>query len=815
MKTARPSRSPTRRTAVRARYLAASLVMAIASAEARAQPEDLPEQYTLILEVRLNGARSPLLWQFESLPDGSLATSAERLSLLGFDLAGLGIAPDEPLVRLSDLPGVSYKYISSTQSIEIEATDIALVPVVLDAGLIPVPLDPARIERNWGAVLNYALFGDVEADGASLSGQYEFRVLSPFGVLTTNGFANLDVSGPQRTEHVRLDTYWRYVDARRAIAYAVGDVISDGGELGSIYRLGGVQVRRDYGNRPDLVTMALPVFSGSAAVPSTVDLYVNGLRYFSGETGRGPFQFRSLPNVGRGARATVVLTDAAGRETRLDQPIFFSPDLLPRGVLDFSVEAGFPRLRYGTSSFDYLDEPAASGSVRYGLTNWLTVRGHAEGMLDFVNGGVGATAGIGSIGTISAEFAASTFNGEVATHYSIDAEAYVAGINFYGGIERNNADYQDVVRRTDFLERLGRADEPDPDYPVPTVGTAGGLHLQAYSRKSERFGVSFSLFETGFNFDYTRLRLPRHELRIAGASVSRTLFDRVSVWANAYRDFGDRDDYGVFVGLSLPLGRNVSASSSYARNDRNSTIATRVWRDPDGTEGSWGWSLNDTEILRGEAKSFRSATVRYLARFATLEGSIMQHGDDVRATAFMEGSLVAMGGGIFVARRIEDSFAVVQGAGANTPILSNTIVVTRTDRSGRALVPFLSSFQENAVGIDPTELPVDVKPARTEAVVIPGDRAGVVIDFGVEQIAAAIVILVDAAGTPLPIGSVVMLEGAAEPAVVGFDGRAYLTGLSARNRIRVRREDAEDCTASFDFAPVAGQQVLIGPLTCQ
>ncbi len=817
MTTPRPSRSPTRRTGARASYLAASLLMALAGSAARAQqPEDLPEQFTLILEVRVNGARSPLLWQFESLPDGSLATSADRLRQLGFDLARLGIPADQELVRLSDLPGVTYDYISSTQSIEIEAADIALVPVVLDAASIPAPIDPSRIERNWGAVLNYAAFGDINEDGTSLSGQYEFRVLGPWGVFTTNGFGNLNVSGSGRTEHVRLDTYWQHVDARHAIVYAAGDVISDGGELGSIYRLGGVQVRRDYGNRPDLVTMAMPIFSGTAAVPSTVDLYVNGLRYFSGETGRGPFEFRSLPNVGRGARATVVLTDAAGRETRIDRPIFFAPGLLPRGLLDFSFEAGFPRVRYGVSSFDYLDEPAASGSMRYGLTDWLTVRGHAEGMTDFVNGSLGAAARVGGIGTIGGEFAVSTFHGEVAAHFAIDAEAHVAGINFYGGIERTNAAFQDVVRRTDARARLGRANDLlDPVTPVPPTGTAGGPQLLAFSRKTERAGASFSLWETGISFDYTRLRLPREELKIASASISRSLFDRVSVWAHAYRDFGDEDDYGVFVGLSLPLGRNIAASSSYSRNRRNSIISTRVWRDPDGSEGSWGWILDDSETLRGNAKTHRAATVRYLARFATLEGSIIQQGNDVRATAYAEGSVVAMGGGVFLSRRIEDSFAVVRGAGSEIPVLSNTIVVTRTNREGRALVPFLSSFQENNVSIDPTDLPVDLKPARTEAVVIPGDRAGVVINFGVEQIAAAIVILVDTTGTPLPIGSTVMLEGSAEPAVVGFDGRAYLTGLAAHNRVRVQREGAEDCSAAFDFAPVAGEQVLIGPLICQ
>src|SRR5690606_15453533 len=167
------------------------------------------------------------------------------------------------------------------------------------------------------------------------------------------------------------------------------------------------------------------------------------------------------------------------------------------GLVDFSVEVGFPRLRYGTRSFDYLWKPAASGSIRYGLTDWLTIRGHAEGMPAFANGGVGATAGLSGFGTISAEFATSVFEGEVATRYAIDAEAHFAGINFYGGIERTNARYQDVVRRTDFLERLGLANDPAPPIPVSPAGTAGGLNLSAHSSRTERAGASFSLFDTG------------------------------------------------------------------------------------------------------------------------------------------------------------------------------------------------------------------------------------------------------------------------------------------------------------------------------
>jgi outer membrane usher protein FimD/PapC len=38
----------------------------------------------------------------------------------------------------------------------------------------------------------------------------------------------------------------------------------------------GFQVQRNYSTRPDLITYPLPQFIGQAALPSTVDLIING-----------------------------------------------------------------------------------------------------------------------------------------------------------------------------------------------------------------------------------------------------------------------------------------------------------------------------------------------------------------------------------------------------------------------------------------------------------------------------------------------------------------------------------------------------------
>jgi outer membrane usher protein len=100
--------------------------------------------------------------------------------------------------------------------------------------------------------------------------------------------------------------------------------------------------------------------------------------------------------------------------------------------------------------------------------------------------------------------------------------------------------------------------------------------------------------------------------------------------------------------------------------------------------------------------------------------------------------------------------------------------------------------------------------------VVPADRSGAVVDFGVRKVAAGVISLVDAHGKPLPVGAMVQLDGSKQFTVVGYDGRTYLSGLSARNSIAVSLpEGAAVCRAQFAFEAVPGTQPEIGPVTCR
>ena len=59
------------------------------------------------------------------------------------------------------------------------------------------------------------------------------------------------------------------------------------------------------------------------------------------------------------------------------------------GLSDWSVEVGNVRRDYGWKSFSYRSDPMASATGRYGLTDHLTLEGHAEATKGLVMAGAG------------------------------------------------------------------------------------------------------------------------------------------------------------------------------------------------------------------------------------------------------------------------------------------------------------------------------------------------------------------------------------------------------------------------------------------
>lgn len=778
--------------------LAASLLFLLADQPALAKsaprkpppPQDGVQVY---LEVILNGITTNLVAAFVERPNGTLAISVAELAEVGVVSDRNAVGPDG-LVELDRLSGATYSYDRVTQTVAVEASPDRLAPHVYRGGGSPSLKKAGQIDGGTGGLLNYTLFGHTDRSfDAGVSAALEGRLFGPYGALTQSGIAGIDERG--NLTSTRLDTTFTHSDPDSLITYRMGDLISGGLSWTRPVRMLGFQVSRDFGLRPDLITMPIPTFAGTAAVPSTVDVFANGGRIFSGDVKPGPFTIADLPIVSGTGMARVVVTDALGRQTETSIPFFASSALLAKGLVDLSAEAGLPRLSYGVLSNDYSNDLAGSASLRLGLSDWLTLEAHGEGAKGLLNGGLGVLVPIANHGLASLSAAAS-LHGTLGTEFGAEFSYDIGRIGLHGRILRTFGDYADIASvntvaggpSAAFVGLAKAIDEASLTFPVAGRDAMASL---SFTRVAPSFGPPQSLF---------------------GVTYSQRLSNCSSLYVTGYRSVAGGKEEGIFVGLSRSLPGGIAATSNLDRVDGRLGGTVDLVKSENPVDGGNGWRLSAGRV-GGTTDWLASASYRTEA--AHLAASVYGTNADVGGDFEVTGAAAAEGGGVFFANRIDDAFAVVDTGAPGVTVYLENRPAGHTDGSGRLLLPDLRSYQVNKIAIEPDDLPLTADPARTEVAVVPARLAGAVVDFGVAtRTDAAIIALRDPAGAVIPPGTPGHLEAGGD-FVVGYGGEAYVTGLTPRNVVTLTLDGGRSCQAEFAFRLTGEAQPVMDGVVCQ
>lgn len=789
--------------------LASLLYAGAVRADAPITPQIGAERRRLQLEVFFGSAKTGLIAGFEQFGDGRMGSKRSELRDIGINPPGDG-GPDQ-LVVLENIPGLSYRYDEPTQSIRIDAPQSALLGRDYRAGGAAEAAPKPR--SDFGGVVNYTLYSstmtrlrDPRLTYQGASANFDARAFSPYGTFSQSAILGSTLS--RRAQALRLDSEFSYSDPDTLMTYRVGDAISSGLAWTRPIRLGGAQVQRNFGLRPDLVTLPLPMASGSAAVPSTLDVYVNNVKAYSQEIAPGPYRVTELPLIGDG-NARVVLHDATGRRIEQDLQFFTSHLLLRPGFSDYSVELGLPRRNYATDSDNYDKTPVASASLRHGVYDWITAEAHVEATRDLVNAGAGVVARLFDRSIASVAIAGSH------SPEGMGGQAYAAFETRLFGVSVNLSS-QRVWRNYDDLVSLVALHAPR--------GGDGGYYVDPYllyfasrpPRAQDRLSFSFPMVIDPSTVSASLTRLVNADGRralYANISWSRTVFADVTIFANVFANAMQRRDFGGLVGLSMPLGPKITASSGVNFSRNRPSMNADASRAQDIEIGSYGWRVHDAESRSGDG--VRSASASYRAPFARLEAGVSQQRGTASGSLQAEGALASLGEGVFFANRIDDAFAVVNAGSPNVSVYHENRLVGRTGSDGRLLIPYLRSFERNQIAIEPTDLPLNADAPAMREVIAPAYRNGVRVDFGVHKVAAAaVVIFVDEKGKLLAPGANGVLDGSDAHFIVGYDGRAYISGLAGKNTVSISQGGGE-CRAAFDFHAVQDRQIVIGPVACR
>nr|WP_321891729.1 fimbria/pilus outer membrane usher protein [Burkholderia cenocepacia] len=704
-----------------------------------------------------------------------------------------GVEPDR-MIDLAKLDGVEVAYDSTGQRLALTVPPDWLPQQTVGSARL-YDRTPAAV--SFGTLFNYDVYTSSPTHGPSYTSAWaEQRLFDRWGTLSNTGVYRKSygsgAGAPGDNRYLRYDTTWSYSDQDRMVAYSAGDVITGALSWTSAVRLGGVSVARDFAVRPDVVTYPLPQFAGQAAVPTAVDLFVNGSKTASGQVNPGPFALDNVPFINGAGEATLVTTDALGRQVATTIPFYAANTLLQKGLIDYSLSMGGMRRNYGISSFSY-GKFAISGTTRYGLTDYLTVEGHAEGGERLALGGLGFGLGVGMFGVLNAAATQSNLAGSSGQQYAFG----------YSYTSRRFSVTLQRIQRTDGFRDLSVYDLPSNiGYRLVRSSTqaTGALNLGA-------FGGTLG----GGYFD---VRGDGSRTRIANASYTRPLFSRATLYASLNKTIGDR---GVTsqIQLIVPLdGRDVVTTGATRDGNGNWTQRAQYSRSVPGG-GGLGWNL----AYAGVASRYQQADMTWRNRYFQVQGGVYGYGSrqgGYTRWGEMQGSVVVMDGAMLPANRVDDAFVLIDTQGQKgIPVRYENQFVGTTDTRGHLLVPWSPSFYAAKYEIDPLGLPANMRVSTVERRVAVRQRAGALVSFPVERVVSASIRLVDGMGKPVKVGSRVVHRGSGQTALVGWNGETYFEGLSAANHLSVTKPDGNHCDASFDADLNADAMSRVGPLVCR
>ncbi|ENU43582.1 fimbria/pilus outer membrane usher protein [Acinetobacter seifertii] len=759
----------------------------------------------LFLNISINSNASEDLFSVKQSKD-------EKLYIRSGDLKTLRIKmdehiPDSQWVCINELKGIQFKYLENEQSLNLQVPASMLSDYSVDlTGQPTTNTNLLKMKPLNAAILNYSMYHTITNDENIFSGSAEGIFNSALGNFSSGVLYNGNNENSYSHEKwVRLESKWQYVDPEKVRIYTLGDFISNSSDWGSSVRLAGLQWSSAYTQRGDIVTSALPQFSGSAALPSTLDLYVNQQKIYSGLVPSGPFDVKQLPFIS-GNEVTLVTTDATGQQTITKKPYYFSSKILAKGINEFSVDVGVPRYNYGLYSNDYDDATFASGAIRYGYSNSLTLSGGAEASTDGLsNVGTGFAKNLFGVGVINADIAASQYK---------DENGYSALLGLEGRISKNisfNTSYRKVFDNYFDLARVSQI-RYLKDNQI-TSEPQNYLNYSALADEIIRAGINYN-FYPGYSIyvGYNQIKYSDNSYKLLSANLSGSLNKNWGFYSSAYKDYENHKDYGIYFALRYTPSTRVNAISSVSSDSGRLSYRQEVFVLSEPQVGSFGWG---GYVERNQDTHDNNASVygSYRARAAYLTGRYNRIGDNDQVALSATGSLVAAAGRIFAANEIGDGYAVVTNAGPQSQILNGGINLGTTDKSGRFLIPSLMPYRENHIYLDPSYLPLNWNVKSTDQKTVVGYRQGTLVDFGAHQVISGLVRVVDKNNSPLLPGYSVRINEQ-QDAVVGYDGEVFIPNLLQQNKLEVDLLDHGSCQVEFTYNSNQYSTKKLGPYIC-
>lgn len=628
---------------------------------------------------------------------------------LGIDMAGEGYVP------LKTLSGLSVTFDEEKLSLILVAPVKLLPKTIMDMSSASPSREGVYSPKENSAFLNYA----INYIYNNPDGFQSFTLVDKLGLRSGEFFFITDsqyTKTESSSDFIRLMSSLTYERPKDLQWITFGDMFASSGNLGSTINIGGIGISKAYQMDPYLIRQPTLNLTGTAALPSQVDIYVDGVLTGRERVSPGQFQMSNLNYYGGSRNVELVVRDAFGNEQRFHYPAYFTSDLLKQGLHDYSYNFGLLRQQYGVQSNVY-SKPAFSVFHRYGVTDYWTIGARGEAADDIYNGGIQTSYLIPQAGVVTLDFAGSSasFGTGWAMSFSHSYQKGRFGSNLL--FTKYTEDYA-TIDSSLLTEKFNYVAGCGVSY---TTENWGAISL-GYSEQNTYNAGSRQVASASYTYNLTK---------------SLTL----GITTQAVRDATPGTDYQILVSLNFYSPKNIQVSAQYqATRDGNTETVQVIKYQPTG-EG-WGYNALLTKNVSSSSGTTElfNPHVQYNGPYGTYTlDSYFQRGD-ISSDSYnlgAAGALVYTEGFFGLTRPVNDSFSFVMvdklpGVAVNV----NNEEIGKTDSSGRIIIPTMRSYNVNQINFEANNVPMDYNISGVNTNVLPSLWSGSCINFDVTKVQA-------------------------------------------------------------------------------
>lgn len=629
-------------------------------------------------------------------------------------------------------------------------------------------------KASFGGFVNYSLLYDKDDEEQDFNTFAEVGIFKDYWLLK-NAFLYRKEPEEYEQRILRVSSTLDVEFPEKYLRLTLGDTTSPYNALNNSFRFGGLSFGTNYTDRPDFVYWNAPSLNGSASLPSTVDLYINGVRLYRDAITPGNYNLPAGAIFNQAGDAQIVVEDILGNRTVQSFPVYINSRLLKPKLTEYNISLG--ELRY---NYDYVDDDYRDFFTkvfyRRGITSSTTLGADLLYSEKTANFDFLWTQGFSKYFLLDTVFSVSKAKED-------DDQGYAASLT----LNRTFTNWSYGFNSRYFTEEYQYLSN---ELYNSNIKTSNVFNFNMFNLKLvDSIGVSYiyqNYYETG-GFENNSRKI--FDIR-ATKFLTKDLYSDFGY----FKDFGEDGDQGFNIAFTYNWGEKGQVYLDHDTDDNQTSLS---YSSRTVAQNGFDYVLG---VNRTEDEVNYNAYGLWKTSVGNLQVSHDEYEDRRNSQVMFEGALIWLGNKIALTKYAYNAFALVKvDDHPDLDIYRSAMLAGSTNDKGYIFVHNIIPYIHYDISFDQNQLAMDETFEKSSKELIALDQRGYKLDFPVYKTKRIAVRIKDTQQNNLILGSEVLVEGlSTEPSFVDSQGIVYLYLFKAGTyNLKVKTQGGRQCQVQF------------------